>query len=391
MADEHDLERNYPATPRRLEQAREKGQVARSRELTIAATALAGAIAIATTGPTLFARSAALVKEGLTFERAAAFDADRMLATLSALASASLIALAPLLALTLVATLAAPLMLSGWVFSSRALAPDFGRLDVLRGLGNMVSKHSLVELVKALAKCALLAGIGGWCIWRGFEGLQSLAAQAPAEALARLGAIASSSFFALVGGLALIALIDVPYVIWRHRDMLKMTREELRQELRESEGDPQLKARVRSLQRQAARKRMMAAVPKASVIVTNPTHYAVALEYREGAMRAPKVVAKGIELVAARIREIGAANGVPVLEAPALARSLYRHAELGAEIPQALYSVVAQVLAYVYQVQAFRTRGGRPPEAPRDLSVPPELEVAPEARAPEDDEGEVAR
>jgi flagellar biosynthetic protein FlhB len=181
----------------------------------------------------------------------------------------------------------------------------------------------------------------------------------------------SVGFYALAGGLALIAVADVPWQLWRHHQRLRMTREELRQELREMEGDPQLKARIRSLQRTAARKRMMAAVPRASVILTNPTHYAVALEYREGAMRAPRVVAKGIELVAQRIREIGAAHGVPILEAPPLARALYRHAELDAEVPPALYTVVAQVLAYVYQVRRWRTYGGTLPAEPVDLQVPP--------------------
>jgi flagellar biosynthetic protein FlhB len=152
-----------------------------------------------------------------------------------------------------------------------------------------------------------------------------------------------------------------------------MTREELRQELREQEGDPQLKARIRSLQRERARKRMMAAVPKASVIVTNPTHYAVALEYTEN-MRAPRVVAKGTELIAAKIKEIGRANNVPLLEAPPLARALHRHADIGDEIPQALYGVVAQVLAYVYQVQRWRVMGGAAPVAPQDLAVPVELD-----------------
>jgi flagellar biosynthetic protein FlhB len=189
----------------------------------------------------------------------------------------------------------------------------------------------------------------------------------------RLGSLVATGFFALVGGLAAIAAIDVPYALWRHYHGLRMTREEVRQELRESEGDPQLKARVRSLQRAAARKRMMAAVPTATVIVTNPTHYAVALRYDE-TMRAPRVVAKGMDNVAMRIREIAAAHEVPLLEAPAVARALHRHAELDAEIPQALYTVVAQVLAYVYQVRMWRRQGGRAPSAPTGLAVPDGLD-----------------
>jgi flagellar biosynthetic protein FlhB len=375
MAEEQDLERTYPATPRRLEQARERGQVARSRELSTAAIALAGAIGLSSLGPALFTRCAEIVRAGLTLDRGAAFDADRMTRALGALAEGSLWAVLPLLALTLAATLAAPLLLSGWVFSGKAVFPDFQRLDPLRGLSNLLSKHAFVELVKALAKCALLAALGTWSISHAFDDLTTLAVQDVGGATMRLGGLVGTGFFALVGGLALIAAFDAPYALWRHRDALKMTREELRQELREAEGDPQLKARVRSLQRAAARKRMMAAVPGATVVVTNPTHYAVALRYDE-TMRAPRVVAKGMDRVAARIREIAAEAGVPLLEAPAVARALHRHSELDAEIPQALYAAVAQVLAYVYQVRTWRAQGGRAPVPPSDLAVPDGLDPA---------------
>ena len=373
MADEQDLERTYPATPRRLEQARERGQVARSRELSTAAIAFAAAITLSTLGPALFTRCAEILRAGLTLDRAAAFDPDRMTRALAGLAEGSLWAIMPLLALTLVATLAAPLLLSGWVFSGKAVFPDFQRLDPLRGLSNLLSKHSLVELVKALAKCGLLAALGTWSITHAFDDLTTLAVQDVGGATMRLGGLVGTGFFALVGGLALIAAFDVPYAIWRHRSALKMTREELRQEMREAEGDPQLKARVRSLQRAAARKRMMAAVPTATVVVTNPTHYAVALRYDE-TMRAPRVVAKGMDKVALRIRELAGENGVPLLEAPAVARALHRHADLDTEIPQALYAAVAQVLAYVYQVRAWRTQGGQAPVAPSDLAVPDGLD-----------------
>jgi flagellar biosynthetic protein FlhB len=375
MAEEQDLERNYPATPRRLEQARERGQVARSRELSTAAIALAAAITLSTLGPALFGRCAELMRTGLSLDRAAAFDPDRMLRGLSALAQGSLWAVLPVLAVTLAATVAAPLLLSGWVFSGKAFLPDWNRLDPTRGLRNLVSSHSLIELAKALAKCALLAALGAWSIMHAFDELTTLALQDVGGATIRLGSLVGTGFFALVGGLALIAGVDVPYAIWRHRDALKMTREEIREELRESEGDPQLKARVRSLQRAAARKRMMAAVPKATVIVTNPTHYAVALQYDES-MRAPRLVAKGMDKVAQRIREIAAEHGVPLLEAPAVARALFRHGDLDAEIPQALYAVVAQVLAYVYQVRVWKHQGGRAPLPPNDLAVPDGMDPA---------------
>jgi flagellar biosynthetic protein FlhB len=238
----------------------------------------------------------------------------------------------------------------------------------------MFSSQSVVELAKAIAKCLLLGGIGYWAVSSSWNELQALPTRETGGAIMRVGALVSTGFFALVGGLVVIALIDVPWQIWHYHDQLKMTRQEVIEEHREMEGDPQLKARIRSQQREIARKRMMSAVPKSDVIITNPTHYAVALEYREGSMRAPKVVAKGMNLIAQRIREIGSEHGVPMLEAPPLARALYRYAEIGNEIPPALYTVVAQVLAYVYQVQRYRAQGGAVPRAPLDLAVPRELD-----------------
>lgn len=373
MAEESDLERSYPATPRRIEQAREQGQVARSRELTAAAVALVAGIGMSSLGPQFVRQCLVLMHDGLNLDRSAAFTDDRMAGSLLAMSTAMVAALTPLLGVILVATLAGPLLLSGWNLSWKALAPDFGRLDPFKGLKNLFSTKGLAELAKTLLKSGLLAGAGTLAIVRMWGEMQSLARLDVSAGVVALGSLVMTATFVLVGALVLIAAVDVPYQIWRYHHGLRMTREELRQELKEQEGDPQLKARIRSLQRDAARKRMMAAVPKASVIVTNPTHYAVALEYSPG-MPAPRVVAKGTELIAEKIKEIGRAHGVPLLEAPPLARALHRHAEIGQEIPQALYNVVAQVLAYVYQVQRWHRAGGKPPAVPVDLPVPPELD-----------------
>lgn len=376
MAEEQDVERNYPATPRRLEQARERGQVARSRELATAGVALAAAGGIVWFGPSLAIAGADIVRRGLTMDRTAAFSDDRMLGTLSALSAASLSALMPLLLVIVAATLFAPVLLSGWVFAPQALVPDFKRLDPLKGLANLVSSHALAELVKALVKCALIGTIGTWIVLAGWDKMAALAGQSAAAGIAQVGGLFGGALFTLAGGLIAIALIDVPYQHWRFHRELRMSREELRQEMREMEGDPQLKARIRSLQRQAARRRMMDSVPKAAVIVTNPTHYAVALDWREGQMRAPRVIAKGAGLIALRIRQIGAEHGVPMLEAPPLARALHAHAELDAEIPQALYNAVAQVLAWVYQLRRSSDEGVPAPVVPDALDVPPELDPA---------------
>ena len=381
MADEQDVERNFPATPRRLEQARERGQVARSRELATAGVALAAAGGIVSFGPTLATACADIVRRGLTLDRAAAFSDDRMLGTLSDLSAASLAALIPLLVVIIAATLLAPMLLSGWVFAPQALVPDFKRLNPVKGLSNLVSTHAFAELVKAVVKCALIGTIGTWTVLASWDEMSALAGQPDAAGIVQVGGLIGGALFLLAGGLIAIALIDVPYQYWRFHRELRMSREELRQEMREMEGDPQLKARIRSLQRQASRRRMMAAVPKATVIVTNPTHYAVALDWREGQMRAPRVVAKGAGLIASRIKEIGAEHGVPMLEAPPLARALHAHAELDAEIPQPLYNAVAQVLAWVHQLRQSAGEGRPAPVVPAALDVPPELDPGNEASA----------
>jgi flagellar biosynthesis protein FlhB len=378
MAEDNDQERNYPASARRLEQARERGQVARSRELTAAAVAMAAALALTFAGGGLWSRSADVFARGLSFDRSAAFDPARMVEAITSQSGAMLTAMAPLLICVLLATLLAPMLMSGWVFSTEAITPDFARLDPRKGLKNLLSTRALGELAKALVKCALLGAIGGGVLWHFRGDIVSLSQVDPMAGTASLAGIATTALYALTGALVLIAALDVPYSLWRHYSSLRMTREELRQEMREMEGDPQQKARVRSVQRSIARKRMMAAVPTASVVVTNPTHYAVALEYRETGMRAPRVVAKGAGVIAQRIREIAAEHDVPRLEAPPLARALFRHAEIGDEIPAALYTVVAQVLAYVYRVQQWRRQGGSMPEAPVDLAVPPGLDPAAE-------------
>jgi flagellar biosynthetic protein FlhB len=240
----------------------------------------------------------------------------------------------------------------------------------------MFSVRSVVELGKAIAKAALIGGVATWLMWHNKEALIALATESAQAGVEHAGRLIAICFVTMIGGMGLIAAVDVPFQIWDYRRKLRMTREELRQEAKETEGDPQIKARVRSVQREMARRRMMAEVPNADVVVTNPAHYAVALKYRDGSMRAPVVVAKGADLVAARIREIAGEHRVPLLEAPPLARALYAHTELGAEIPEALYRGVAEVLAYVFQLRHYRQHGGAEPQAPHEIHVPADLDPA---------------
>ena len=262
--------------------------------------------------------------------------------------------------------------MGSWNFSLKALNPDFGRLDPIKGLSRLISWSGLIELVKAVAKALVVGGVAFWVLWSERADIFALFGQSIEVAVSSAGHLLNFSFLMIVMAMLLIVAVDVPFQLWQYYDKLKMSKEEVKREGREMEGDPQVKGRIRQLQREAARKRMMGAVPTADVIVTNPTHFAVALAYKSG-MTAPKIVAKGAGEIALKIREIGAANGVPLLEAPPLARALYRHADIDQEIPSALYAAVAEVLAYVYQLASWRQVGGNYPIPPRELPVPQEM------------------
>src|SRR5262245_16445765 len=361
MADEFDQERTLPPTPRRLEQARAEGQVARSRELAACATVAAAAAVIWWGGPATLARCAHLLERGLVLRHQDTLTDAVMKERFVALMFDGILLIAPLFAVVAIAAIAASVLVGGWAFAPQAFAPDLTRLSPFRGLGQIFSRHGVTELVKAIVKALVVAIAAAGFLWTSREALATLGTLETRDALTVLGTLVQHGLAWLAGALALIAAADVPVVLWRHYSRLRMTPEEYKREQRESEGDPQLKARVRSLQRERARKRMMAEVPKADVVVTNPTHYAVALSYREGTMNAPRVVAKGQELVAAKIRALAAANTVPILEAPPLARALYFSTEVGDDIPAPLYNAVAQVLAWVYQVRRWRPGHGTAP------------------------------
>jgi flagellar biosynthetic protein FlhB len=286
-------------------------------------------------------------------------------------------ALVPILAMTGLAALLSPLALGGWHVSSKSLEPKFSRLDPIAGLGRMFSINGPIQLGMSLAKTLVVGGIGGLSIWNRHDEILALATQPLTVAFANAGHLIAVCCGMTVAGMFLVAALDVPYQIWNYHKKLRMTKEEVKQEHKESEGDPKLKGRIRAQQRAIARRRMMSKVPKADVVVTNPTHFAVALSYSDGEMRAPKVVAKGVNLVAARIRELAVENNVPLLEAPPLARALYHNVELDREIPGALYGAVAEVLAWVYQLRRFKSEGGVAPVAPTEFDVPAELDKGP--------------
>ncbi|NBN92753.1 MAG: flagellar type III secretion system protein FlhB [Betaproteobacteria bacterium] len=370
MAEESDLERTEDPTPKRLQDARDRGQVPRSRELSTFAELLTGSAVILFAGSGLALALTELLRRGLRFDRREAFDPQAALERLASLNFDAVLSLAPLMAAVALAVVVSSLMLSGWVFTAEPLVPQASRMNPISGLGRIFSTQGLIELGKSILKTLFIGGIAGWYLWSHAEELLQLAdgdlRNAIIAGLQRTG----EGIIWVIGGLALVVLIDVPFQLWNHRKQLRMTKEEVKREAREQEGDPQIKARIRQLQRAAARRRMMANVPKASVVITNPEHYAVALRYEGMSMVAPKVLAKGTELVALRIREIAADNGIPILEAPPLARALFAHSELEQEIPTTLYTAVAEVLAWVYQLENDPVSAVRP----TDLRVPADLD-----------------
>jgi flagellar biosynthetic protein FlhB len=285
-----------------------------------------------------------------------------------------LLACLPLAGIVMIVALASPVLVGGWLFSAQALGPNFMKLNPIKGVANMFSVNSLVELLKAVSKAIVVSAVTYLVVKHETDAVLGLAVEPLRVSSVHMVDLLLLSFLYIVGALGLIAVIDGPYQIWHYADKMKMTRQEVIQEAKESDGNPQVKAKIRQMQREMSRRRMMEAVPTADVVVTNPTHYAVALKYADGGGGAPQVVAKGRDVIAARIRALALENKVTILEAPALARALHKHTEIGDEIPQALYSAVAEVLAYVFQLRAFDKNGGTRPERPGKLAVPPELD-----------------
>lgn len=326
-------------------------------------------------GSWLSQHARSILTHGLSFGRDAAFDTTAMGNRFTELSWEALTLVSPIFLLTIAAALATPFLLGGWVFSTNVLSFNFERLDPMQGIKRMFSMHSVGELVKALLKSFLIGGIVWWVVRHEQDHLFALIAQPIDAALHSSVRMLLFAAIGLIAGLAVIAAVDVPFQLWQYYSKLRMTKEEVRQEYKEMEGDPQLKARIRSQQREMARKRMMSEVPKADVVVTNPTHFSVALKYDSGNMKAPTVVAKGMNAIALKIRELATENNVPVLEMPPLARALYRHAEVGDEIPGTLYTAVAEVMAYIYQLNQFVASGGGllPPTVPA-VAVPDGLD-----------------
>ncbi|TJZ72914.1 flagellar biosynthesis protein FlhB [Chitiniphilus eburneus] len=373
MAEDSGEDKTEPASPRKLEEARKKGQIPRSHELSTFSILLTGLIALLMLGPGVFTAMEQIFHSELRFDRVTVTTPTLMLVHFTNAVGIALRACVPIFAACALAALLTPIAIGGLLFTFETVTPNFTRMNPLNGIKRMFSMRAVVEAVKAILKSGLIGGVAAYALWSEREQFVQLVVMPADVGFAYLWGMIKHTLLLVVGGMALIPMLDVPYQLWEYYKGLRMTKEEVKKEYKESEGDPHIKGRIRQLQREAARKRMMANIPKADVIVTNPTHYAVALQYTEK-MRAPTVVAKGAFLLAERIIELGREHKVSVVRTPPFARALYHHAELGEEIPAALYTAAAEVLAYIYQLRHFHQHGGLEPALSDELPVPPELD-----------------
>lgn len=385
MAEKPAQERTERATPKRLQQAKDKGQVARSRELTTMMVLLVSAAGLFLIGGGVISGILEVMHDAFQSQRMEIMDPAMTVLKLERAMGGAIVAMLPFFAIVVFSALLAPMLLSGWSFSTKAMAFKWDKLDPVKGMGRVFSVRGLIELVKALAKFTVVLAIALTFLFVNVDSILGLGSQYVDTGLANAGKILLWAFLFLSCSMILIAAVDVPFQIWDHQRQLKMTRQEVKDEFRETDGSPEMKRKVREVRQELARRRMMEELPRADVVITNPTHYAVALRYDQAKMSAPIVVAKGKDLVALQIRNVAAAHGVPIVSAPPLSRALYYSTELQQRIPAGLFLAVAQVLAYAYQLrrrpQGRGGRGGRA-EAFTDLPIPEELRV--DERGPEE-------
>ena len=364
MAEEQFQEKTEQPTPKRREDARKKGDVPRSRELTMTGVMLSGAAALLLFSGPFAKRLLESFSGGLQLTRTQIFDTSYVVQSFAAVGKPVLIGMIPLAVVLLAAVFLSAAAIGGWSFSMQALKFKTERLNPVKGFKRIFSANSLNELVKAIAKFGLIAAIAVTWLWWSVDELMALGRQPIGPAIKRAIEICGVSLLVVSCGLIFIAAFDVPFQLWQYQKKLRMTRQQVRDEMKETEGRPEVKSRIRALQQQIATRRMMEELPTADVVITNPTHFAVALKYDDTTMGAPKVIAKGKDLLAARIREVAEEHSVPLFSAPPLARVLFRTTEIGDEIPGRLYTAVAQVLAYIYQLNETLRPGQKRLEPP---------------------------
>ena len=360
-------------TEKRKKDSREKGEIARSKELNTLAIMLAGSAGLLIFGGALAQDLMALMRYNFSLSREVLLNTDSMGIFLLHSGKIALLAVQPVLITLLIAALVGPISLGGWLFAAGSLAPKFSRMNPAAGIKRMFSTKALVELLKALAKFFIILIVALLVLKSDIDDLLRIAHEPLELAVIHSLQVVGWSALWMACGLILIAAVDVPVQLWESHQKLLMTKQEVRDEHKDQEGRPEVKQRIRQLQREMSQRRMMAAIPDADVIITNPTHYAVALKYDPEKGGAPMLLAKGSDFLALKIREIGARHNILLLESPALARSIYHSTELEQEIPAGLYLAVAQVLAYVYQIRQHQAGKGKRPDPLKDLPIPPDL------------------
>lgn len=370
-------EKTEDPTPKRLREAREKGDIPRSKELNATALLLAAAAAMLLFGSQVAQALADMMEGNLELRREEVFDTHAMILHLAGSTADAAWSVAGFMLTVLVAALISPIALGGWNFSAQSIQPKFNRLNPLSGIKRMFSLKALVELAKAVAKFVLVAAFAVVVLFLIEPELLALGGQDVRVAAGKAVEMIGWAFLVISTSLIFISLVDVPYQLYDYSHKLKMTLQEVKDEMKNTEGKPEVKGRIRQLQREVAQRKMMGEVPEADVVITNPTHYAVALKYESGGRDAPIVVAKGVDFIALKIREVATEHDVIILSAPPLARALYHSTEIDQEIPAGLYKAVAQVLAYVFQLKRHKTQAGEKPVAPleRDMDIPEELRV----------------
>ncbi|WP_192560097.1 flagellar biosynthesis protein FlhB [Pseudomonas allokribbensis] len=361
-------------TEKRKKDSREKGEIARSKELNTLAIMLAGSGALLVFGGMLAQDLMELMRLNFTLSREVIMDQSSMGKFLMNSGVIALVAIQPIMITLLLAAFLGPIALGGWLFAAGSLAPKFSRMNPGAGLKRMFSMKSVIELLKALAKFLIILAVALVVLSGDVDDLLRIAHEPLDRAIIHSLQLVGWSTLWMACGLIIIAAVDVPVQLWESIKKLKMTKQEVRDEHKDQEGRPEVKQRIRQVQREMSQRRMMAAIPDADVVITNPTHYAVALKYDSEKGGAPMLLAKGSDFLALKIREIAVANNVMLLESPGLARSIYYSTELEEEIPGGLYLAVAQVLAYVYQIRQHRAGKGKFPEPLKDdLPIPPDL------------------
>ncbi|PCJ88915.1 MAG: flagellar biosynthesis protein FlhB [Thiotrichaceae bacterium] len=373
MSKDTGQERTEQATPKKLLESRDKGQVPRSKELNSMTLLMASAGGFLLMGESMLLGLSEVLKKGLSLKNAQEINADGIVRILGETALDCLLLFTPLFVLLVVVTMLTPLGLGGWSFSLKAISFKLEKLDPIKGLGRVFALKGLVELVKVLAKFLLVAAVSGYIIWSLIDELITLGDQSVQVALAHVASLCGWTFLASSSVLIIIAALDAPFQLWQHNKELKMTKQEVKDENKDTDGRPEVKGRIRALQQELSQRRMMESVPDADVIITNPTHYAVALKYDQFDMKAPVVVAKGADFIAYQIRTVAEQNNVTIVSAPPLARAIFASTEIDQEIPGGLYVAVATVLSYVFQLKVSLNNGDIPPDSPNDFPIPEEL------------------